>query len=64
MTPVLKSFQDQVLFLKHNLNARAIGSLKGTTVNIQGDVADLTASINASMAEADSLIQSLSTTNN
>ena len=25
MTPVLKSFQDQVLFLKHNLNARAIG---------------------------------------
>jgi Protein of unknown function (DUF2959) len=64
MTPVLKSFHDQVLFLKHNLNARAIGSLKVTTVNIQGDVADLTASIDASMVEADSLIQSLSTPNN
>ena len=64
MAPVLKSFHDQVLFLKHNLNARAIGSLKGTTVNIHGDVADLTASIDASMAEADGLIQSLSTTNN
>ena len=64
MMPVLKSFHDQVLFLKHNLNARAIGSLKGTTVNIQGDVADLTASIDASMVEADSLIQSLSATNN
>ncbi len=64
MTPVLKSFHDQVLFLKHNLNARAIGSLKGTSVSIQGDVADLTASIDASMAEADNLIQSLSNSAN
>lgn len=62
MTPVLKSFHDQVLFLKHNLNAQAIGSLKGTSVSIQGDVQDLTASIDASMAEADTLIQSLSAT--
>jgi hypothetical protein len=29
MEPVLKAFRDQVLFLKHNLNARAISSLKG-----------------------------------
>jgi hypothetical protein len=64
MTPVLKSFHDQVLFLKHNLNARAIGSLKGTSVSIQSDVQDLTASIDASMAEADNLIQSLSATGN
>ncbi len=28
ITPVLKVFHDQVLYLKHNLNARAIGSLK------------------------------------
>ena len=27
--PVLKSFRDQVLFLKHNLNAKAIASLRG-----------------------------------
>lgn len=64
MTPVLKSFHDQVLFLKHNLNARAIGSLKGTTVSIQGDVQDLTTSIDASIAEGDSLIQSLSASDN
>jgi hypothetical protein len=28
MDPVLAAFHDQVLFLKHNLNARAIASLK------------------------------------
>ena len=28
MTPVLRSFRDNVLFLKHNLNAQAIGSLR------------------------------------
>ncbi|HEY8998565.1 MAG TPA: DUF2959 family protein, partial [Edaphobacter sp.] len=38
MTPVLKAFQDQVVFLKHNLNARAIGSLKGTSARISTDV--------------------------
>ena len=27
MDPVLEAFQDQVLYLKHNLNARAIGAL-------------------------------------
>ena len=30
IAPVLKAFHDQVLFLKHNLNSRAIGSLKNT----------------------------------
>jgi hypothetical protein len=30
MAPVLHKFHDQVLYLKHNLNAAAIGSLRGT----------------------------------
>jgi hypothetical protein len=59
MTPVLKSFQDQVLFLKHNLNARAIGSLKGTSAQINTDVTALMKSIDNSMQEADKLISSL-----
>jgi Protein of unknown function (DUF2959) len=59
LTPVLKSFQDQVLFLKHNLNARAIGSLKGTSAEINTDVTALTKSIDNSMQEADKLISSL-----
>ncbi|HVO56568.1 MAG TPA: DUF2959 family protein [Dongiaceae bacterium] len=60
MTPILNSFRDQVLFLKHNLNARAIGSLKGTSAKINTDVSSLMKSMDASMAEADKLINSLS----
>lgn len=59
MTPVLHAFRDQVLFLKHNLNARAIGSLKNTSASIQNDVTVLLASIDGSMKEADSLIATL-----
>lgn len=59
ITPVLAAFHDQVLFLKHNLNSRAIGSLKGTSAELQSDVADLIQSIDASSAEADKLITSL-----
>jgi hypothetical protein len=57
--PVLKAFHDQVLFLKHNLNARAIGSLKNTSAGLQSDVAGLVQSIDASSQEADKLISSL-----
>lgn len=64
IAPVLKAFRDQVLFLKHNLNSRAIGSLKGTTVTLQGDVADLVQSIDASSQEADKLIASLAAPDN
>jgi chromosome segregation ATPase len=60
ITPVLAAFHDQVLYLKHNLNARAIGSLKGTSASINTDVADLMQSIDGSMQEADRLISSLS----
>jgi hypothetical protein len=63
MVPVLHSFHDQVLFLKHNLNARAIGSLKNTTASIQDDVTVLLASMDGSMQEADKLIASLNTDN-
>jgi chromosome segregation ATPase len=57
--PVLSAFRDQVLFLKHNLNSRAIGSLKGTSATLQSDVAGLIQSIDASSQEADKLIASL-----
>jgi hypothetical protein len=62
MKPVLGAFHDQVLFLKHNLNARAIGSLKGTAKTINTNVTALMKSIDASMQEADKLISSLSAT--
>jgi hypothetical protein len=48
---VLADLHDYVLFLKHNLNARAIGSLKSEATSIETDVdrlvRDIQKSINA-----------------
>jgi len=59
MLPILQGFRDQVLFLKHNLNAKAIGSLKTTAAKMDGEVTALVADIEASSKEADAFIQSL-----
>jgi hypothetical protein len=59
IAPVMSAFHDQVLFLKHNLNARAIGSLKATSATMDTNVTALMKSIDGSMAEADTLITSL-----
>ena len=57
--PVLRVFQDQVMFLKHNLNARAIASLKGELGNIRSDVSTLVASMQKSINEANSFIKTM-----
>ena len=59
MTPVLARLKDQTLFLKHNLNAQAIGALKGEVVSIEGDVQRLVAEMNAAIAQADAFIQDI-----
>jgi len=59
MDPVLKSFHDHVLYLKHNLNAAAIGSLKGEATNIQAEITRLINQMNDSISQADSFIKSL-----
>ena len=59
MDPVLESFQDQVLVLKHNLNARAIGALKGELASIERDTEMLVAQMQQSIAEADAFIASM-----
>ena len=59
MEPVLRQFRDQVLYLKHNLNAAAIGSLRGQADNIQGEIQRLLEQMNRSIAEADRFIQAL-----
>lgn len=56
MDPVLAAFSDQVLFLKHNLNARAIAALDQTLGDIEGDVQALIESMNASIREAQAFI--------
>ena len=59
MAPVLEAFQDQVLFLKHNLNARAIASLEGTVDDLETDVDQLIRDMEASIAEANSFIEQM-----
>jgi ElaB/YqjD/DUF883 family membrane-anchored ribosome-binding protein len=57
--PVLHVFQDHVLFLKHNLNARALASLKGEVTSIEGKVDQLISEMEAAIAEADRFIQTM-----
>ena len=59
MEPVLKAFHDQVLFLKHNLNAQAISSLSTTTAQIQSDIQSLIKDMDASISEANAFIDNL-----
>lgn len=55
--PVLKPLRDQVLYLKHNLNAKAIASLQGELASVEADVVHLIKEMEASIAEADAFIQ-------
>ena len=59
LKPVVQAFRDQVLYLKHNLIARAINSLKKTVIEIDDDIAALVKDIDASNAEADRAIAGL-----
>ncbi len=58
--PVLVAFRDQVLFLKHNLNAQAVASLEDELVSVRADVATLLKAMEASIAEANDFIQTMS----
>ena len=59
MDPVLTQFRDQVLFLKHNLNAQALSSLQKEALNIQDDISKLLAEMDRSIRQADSFIKEL-----
>ncbi len=56
MYPVLIKLKDYVLYLKHNLNAKAVGSLSGEIVSIEKDVAKLIKDMNVSIKEAENFI--------
>lgn len=51
--PALARLEDQVLFLKHNLNASAIGSIRDELPRVQADADRLKRDIEAAVAEAD-----------
>ena len=57
MEPVLVKFRDYVLYLKHNLNAQAIGALQGEATKIQIDISKLIDEMNVAIREADRFLQ-------
>ena len=57
MEPVLAMFNDQVMFLRHNLNARAIGALQNELVVLEEATATLVAEMERAIAEATRFIE-------
>lgn len=57
MEPVLQIFEDQMLFLKHNLNAQAIASLESELTRIRQDVNNLIRDMERSIAESEAFIK-------
>ncbi|HEX2138371.1 MAG TPA: DUF2959 domain-containing protein [Woeseiaceae bacterium] len=59
MEPVLTLFNDQVMFLRHNLNARAIGALESELASLEQATATLVEEMEAAIAEANSFIEAM-----
>lgn len=60
MQPVLDSLKDNVLYLKHNLNAQAIAAIKGEFSNLQTDIKSLINDMNRSIADSNQFIAQMS----
>lgn len=59
MTPVLNTLRDNTLYLKHNLNAAAIGSLQGEFQSLQRDIQRAINDMEAAIAESERFIAQL-----
>jgi hypothetical protein len=59
MEPVLTQMKDYVLYLKHNLNAVAIGSLKTEADSISAEVNRLISEMNRSIQQTESFVKEL-----
>jgi len=59
MAPVLSALKDNSLFLKHNLNAKAIGALQGEMVSIKRDVRALVNDMNLAIEQSQKFIDML-----
>jgi hypothetical protein len=57
--PVLAPLRDQVLFLKHNLNAKAVAALGAELTSVQTHVDTLIKEMETSIAEADKFISAM-----
>jgi hypothetical protein len=59
MDPVVATFKDQVLYLKHNLNAKALTQLDATHRTLEADITRLIADMDTSIREAETFIKAL-----
>ena len=59
--PVLRPLRDQVLYLKHNLNARALAQLDTTNRTLEADISRLISEMETSIREAENFIRDLKT---
>ncbi|MCZ4337955.1 DUF2959 domain-containing protein [Shewanella colwelliana] len=59
MPPILTAMKDNMLYLKHNLNAQAIGAIKGEFASLQTDISSLIKEMNKSIAESTKFIESI-----
>lgn len=59
MTPVLNTLRDNTLYLKHNLNASAIGSLQGEFMSLEKDIGYAIKDMEAAIAESDKFLSKL-----
>lgn len=59
MPPILTTMKDNMLYLKHNLNAQAIGAIKGEFANLQTDISGLIKEMNKSINESTRFIEAL-----
>lgn len=59
MYPVIAIFHDQVLFLKHNLNANAISALQDTVVSLESEVTELMQELEKAIEESNKFIDTI-----
>ena len=59
IAPVLAALKDQVLFLKHNLNAQAVASLQAELTSVETNTQALVRDMDAAIREADAFLQTM-----
>lgn len=59
MEPVLSSLKDNVLYLKHNLNAQAVTAIKGEFTNLKRDIQLLMNDMNKSIEDSNKFIEQM-----
>ena len=59
MQPVLAALKDNTLYLKHNLNAKAIGALQGEYKSIKYDIEKLVVEMNSAITQSQKFINAL-----